>query len=894
MSTTAWSALADRFAALANEQEFRFTTSPFNTATAFEDDRDRFRLAYPFGGSPDAPTSVGIVIGQGLFRRGEFVRINRFRWLSWAAGLLLNTDPCSPPEIHWWQHPCETHQNRIDTDEPTNRATLHDLARLSAETARQLAGSNRLTPASPIGAKTDNWPAIQENLQIFRERFNAERWHTARPDAALVAFPDYNVFDSWKRRVIDPTAPDRHNPRPWTMHGTVWGDTEPVDAFVNLATDAGTALPLELTFVPPMFPWFNTLSNMRPAPVTSWLEFLFLTCPTCFTLELDAPVPSSRVARLTTSAFTTSVNAIDRVKRLDSAAFLREFRERAIRSNPWLDGADEAAALAAVEAAAQPTKKTCEPNVAKPLHWTEYPERVETFGDLLSILETLDRHEMESGFTAPDFQKERGRVTAYKVDFHNRQHRFNPQLDQMLGLERLLDRFDIDGHSTLTRSQARELRQRAAKALNRDGAAVNAMTFTEIADVLDASECAHSVPAAPTPTTGTGIKTFGEFLANVRSIEEAAASLRATADAMNGEPGSGYWRIQAGVYEADAEYRKHASLPFLEAHVNRLYGPFTHANLLRVRGEFCAARHCGSTQADQLPVEEVVAALGCPGAPPVGSRTAVNDVGVVSPPKENVVKETPDVFRMSDIRDLLRYRREWAAYEQWCNTTSRTSYSVSEFHTRACAMALNAPNPARLTEDQAVELAVYRCLVRAAHEQFGRELDEQSLLIFVGDVAGQHGRTVAEMWSLAHDEFGRLMAGTVETTGSVATGVPQQTRKEPVAPPAPTTPTVTSTPTCTPVNCADPERKEGGRPKLGEGSNASPQEKALRNVYEVIRRACQTGWGPKALVAHFRSNKDFKERLKTAEKDFGEPLFRSALAWIKENPDQETQSGNVS
>jgi hypothetical protein len=473
----------------------------------------------------------------------------------------------------------------------------------------------------------------------------------------------------------------------------------------------------------------------------------------------------------------------------------------------------------------------------------------------------------------------------------------------MPGLERLLDRFDIDGYPTLTQSQARELRRRAAKALNRDGATLNAKTFTEIADTLDGAE-------RKTESLDTcAIVTFGDFLANVHAVEQAAGNLRATADSMNDEPGTGYWRIQAGIYEADAEYRKHPSFSLLEAQVNRRYGPFTYANLLRIRGEVCEVRDCRTEQVNQLCVEDIVTALRSTNLPsgkspsatttprqvntrpasvvppgpsvdaamlalpsvlnnapqpqgvvdPAGRRGAdyailrqrleavafnrdavewaihrhveagrleatpglifvpyvigrdvpeppsgtvptrereqcvlwaqpamwewwnaiesgqpVNGVSMntnpTTPPAANPAGQQQSCYTMSDIRDLLRYRREWAAYEQWCNTTSRTSYSVSELHTRACAMAFNAPNPARLNEDQAVGLAVYRCLVRAALEQFGRELDEQLLLLFVGEVAGRHRRPVAEMWSLAHEEFGRLMAESQEDEEEDSTG----------------------------------------------------------------------------------------------------------------------------
>jgi len=164
------------------------------------------------------------------------------------------------------------------------------------------------------------------------------------------------------------------------------------------------------------------------------------------------------------------------------------------------------------------------------IQWTDYPERVETFDDLLSILETLERHDMEVGFTAPNFQKERGRRTAYKVHSTPAGWRLHPDLDQMLGLERLLDRFDIDGYSTLTQSQARELRRRAAKALPRNGAAVNAMTFTEIADALDATECEaksaanrNPQPADPTPAMRDSSMSGGLALEQSPAVRLVAA-----------------------------------------------------------------------------------------------------------------------------------------------------------------------------------------------------------------------------------------------------------------------------------------------------------------------------------------------------------------------------------
>src|SRR5262245_7370775 len=96
------------------------------------------------------------------------------------------------------------------------------------------------------------------------------------------------------------------------------------------------------------------------------------------------------------------------------------------------------------------------------IHWTEFPTQVEKLGDLISILQTLDRHDSAEGFTAKSFANESADA-AYAVDFDAGQYRFNPRLGRMPGLERLLDRFDVDDSFNL--AQIRELRRRIASAL---------------------------------------------------------------------------------------------------------------------------------------------------------------------------------------------------------------------------------------------------------------------------------------------------------------------------------------------------------------------------------------------------------------------------------------------
>lgn len=82
----------------------------------------------------------------------------------------------------------------------------------------------------------------------------------------------------------------------------------------------------------------------------------------------------------------------------------------------------------------------------------------------------------------------------------------------------------------------------------------------------------------------------------------------------------------------------------------------------------------------------------------------------------------------------------------------------------------------------------------------------------------------------------------------------------------------------------------GGRPGLGKGKKQSENEKALHNLYMIIQNA-----GVKltagTLMDHFKSDKDFRDKVKEAGKKYKEALFINAISWIKY---QKTSSENVS
>lgn len=649
-----------------------------------------------------------------------------------------------------------------------------------------------------------------------------------------------------------------------------------------------------------------------------------------------------------------------------------------------------------------------------PTDWTEFPERVETLGDLISILESLDREQARGAFHFELFAKESDE-SAYSVSLNAGKCHFEPCPERIPGLEQLLEHIERQ-HNELSARTLRQIRGCVCEILGRDRATVNALPLTEVAKILSDAEkgitpsqpggagpsahrpgppnrvafdeatrltldalraartlpihrdlfnresctpslaercdtvsqlvqaardavaplaesfravatyagdhpflnkfwpSAHeaavaaatdllwsyrpecgdpgprtedrvyaelerdierehaaalarfctpaTVPAAPPVLSPApvSIRTLGELLSSVRRVEQAAASTRAEADAMNGAVGSGHLHIQAGVIEAFAEHKKHPAFPVIEAYTNAHYGPATYENLIRVRGVACLARSCGTTEADGLPLEDVVQILSSPGVP----REA-------NPPPPTPAPANPAAdsgpYTLNDVRDLLRYRSDSATFRARLLSMTPGELTAASFG-RAMGIplhrnigelfALVEPSPPRLTEDEFVVIPTCRWLTRAAREE-GVPLNEDTLRFLLGEVAGVLKRTVPELMALPLDEFDQLRRDAAKATP------------------------------------ADKKRvREGGRPKLGEGPKATPQDVALRNVYELIRAAKQDGWGVKALMKHFTEDKAFRGRVRDAGEVWGSALFKNAIAWISDNPEQETQAVNVS
>jgi hypothetical protein len=93
----------------------------------------------------------------------------------------------------------------------------------------------------------------------------------------------------------------------------VWGETEGVNRYVQLAKVAGAGLPSD--FRPParLFPMWNEAAGREPPPESIWGDFVFVAWPSAFEGKENWPAPGSRIVKLNGDPFLVSALAIDRV-----------------------------------------------------------------------------------------------------------------------------------------------------------------------------------------------------------------------------------------------------------------------------------------------------------------------------------------------------------------------------------------------------------------------------------------------------------------------------------------------------------------------------------------------------------------------------------------------------
>jgi hypothetical protein len=343
------------------------------------------------------------------------------------------------------------------------------------------------------------------------------------------------------------------------------------------------------------------------------------------------------------------------------------------------------------------------------------------------------------------------------------------------------------------------------------------------AAALAAVEAAFTRSVAPATAGPRAPYTLGRLIADRR--EEHAASR-----------GLG----RAVEFDTPDHYTTESAYRRLEAHLNARGLDVTPTALLQLRGEVAHVRDCGSADADRMTLEEVADCLGCPG----GRQPGRNGPMPSSIPSTGAGSPAPDSsFTLNDVRDLLRYKRKRAEFEDRFRSMTAAqgpTMPLDKAMNLTYWSAYNFPQPGRLTDEHAVELPVYRRLVKAARIEYGQELDEETLLLLVGEVAERCSRRVADLLTLPLDEYERLEKGEAE------------------------------------------EEKRAGRPALAESDG--PENRLKLNVYHHIAQRKQPRQGSKGLLPLLKQDKDFVQLVKDAGLDLTEDLIKAAIEYTRRNP----------
>src|SRR5262245_1381167 len=117
------------------------------------------------------------------------------------------------------------------------------------------------------------------------------------------------------------------------------------------------------------------------------------------------------------------------------------------------------------------------------VHWTEFPERVEKFGDVFSIFETFE-HDLRADLIHSGSCKKETAPSAYSVEFMG-VGRILPRPDQIPGWEQLATYVEREFGSEVTLDALRVVRGLVSEVRDVRMAAVNEMTVTEVDETLD-------------------------------------------------------------------------------------------------------------------------------------------------------------------------------------------------------------------------------------------------------------------------------------------------------------------------------------------------------------------------------------------------------------------------
>jgi hypothetical protein len=280
--------------------------------------------------------------------------VNRFRWLCWAAGVLLNPYiPDRPPEVAWLLNVAGG-----------EHLTISDVSASSERIARRYATESRIPTVLPTPQNPDWWASRQTAFAQLADRFCAPIFHgnylrlIVKPrdiEAPQMMDPDLAEFQMEAQRTAE-----RNEPRmvcEINTGGMIWGHSTAVNEFKTLARSACQMLPSEFLagIGPCLFPSHIFAAHTSVEPTWwRWGLVMWGLCPEGFVLH---PAEDSLTPRLVSRA-SPEMTAASVCEHLASVphAFqaVQHFRRTLAERNPWLTLEDRQAAVLAVQAAYHP------------------------------------------------------------------------------------------------------------------------------------------------------------------------------------------------------------------------------------------------------------------------------------------------------------------------------------------------------------------------------------------------------------------------------------------------------------------------------------------------------------------------------------------------------------
>jgi hypothetical protein len=132
------------------------------------------------------------------------------------------------------------------------------------------------------------------------------------------------------------------------------------------------------------------------------------------------------------------------------------------------------------------------------MHWTEFPEKIEKFGDLFSIMDTLHSDYRRDLIAFGAYAKE-SEQSAYTVEYGDGGLAFVTRPDRIPGLERIRTYAEREFGVELSTGVLRQIRGRASEALDITSAEVDQLTLEQVADALALAEKELAGGAAADP-----------------------------------------------------------------------------------------------------------------------------------------------------------------------------------------------------------------------------------------------------------------------------------------------------------------------------------------------------------------------------------------------------------